>query len=131
MKKILALAFVMFFCGSAVFAAASRAADTITSSMQVKNVKAVQDAIIKGCEERGWVPVKSGENEMTATLDVRGHHVVVSIPYGESGYQIIYKDSKNMEYNPKKNTIHGKYNQWTANLDKSIKQNIDFRKELE
>lgn len=130
MKKILVLSFALLFCASAAFAA-SRNPDTITTSLSVKQVRTLYDAIVKGCEDRGWIPSKSANNEITATLDTRGHQVVVKIPYSQAGYEIIYKDSKNMNYNEKKNTIHPKYNQWTANLDKSIKANIDFRKEME
>ena len=131
MKKILVLSFMLFFCGSAVFAAAARVADTITSSIAVKDVKTLHDAIIKGCEERGWVTVKTGENEITATLNSRSHQVVVKIPYDNSGYQIIYKGSKNMKYNARRNLIHPSYIRWTENLDKSIKANIDFKKDTE
>lgn len=129
MKKIFVLSFVLLFCSAAVFAA-SKNPDTITASLSVKNKSAVYNAVLKGCGERGWIPSKSGENEITAALDIRGHHVTVRIPYDEQGYKIIYKDSRNMNYNAKRNTIHPKYNQWTANLDKSIKNNIDFKEEM-
>ena len=130
MKKILVLSFVLLFCGSTVFASASRIAETITTPIAVKNVKTLLDAIIKGCDDRGWIPSQTGENEITAILDSRTHQVVVRITYDKSGYKIIYKDSKNLGYNPKRNSIHGKYIQWTTNLDKSIKANIDFKKEM-
>ncbi|MCL2144253.1 MAG: hypothetical protein FWH43_01970 [Endomicrobia bacterium] len=130
MKKILVLSFMLFFCGSAVFAA-SRTADIVNTALAVKDVKTLHKAIIKGCEERGWIPVKTGDNEITATLDTRGHQVIVKITYNNNGYRITHKDSKNMSYNPQKNTIHPKYNQWTANLDRSIKTNVNFRKDME
>lgn len=130
MKKFLALSFALFFCCGTAFAA-SRNPDTITTPLPVKDVKTLRDAIIKGCDERGWVPSKSADNEITAVLDVRGHSVTVRIPYGIKGFEIIYKDSKNMNYNEKKNTIHPKYNQWTGNLNKSIKSSLDFKKEME
>lgn len=130
MKKILALSFTLLFCAVTAFAA-SKHPDTISTPLSVKHLKTLQDAILKGCEDRGWIPSKSGDNEITATLDVRGHHVEVRIPYNEKGYEIIYKNSKNMNYNGQKNTIHPKYNQWTANLDKSIKTSVDFRKEMD
>jgi hypothetical protein len=105
--------------------------DTITTIAKVKDAKIIYDAIIRGCEERGWNPSKSGDNEISATLYTRGHSVVVRIPYSENGYEIIYADSKNMRYSARSNTIHPKYHQWTANLNKSIRNNIDFKKGLQ
>jgi hypothetical protein len=130
MKKVVLLSLALLFCSTALFAVSNKT-EPVKTQMTVKNVKTIYDAILQGCEDRGWIPSKSGENEVTATLDTRGHKVVVRIPYSKSGYEIIYKDSKNMNYSANRGTIHPKYNQWVANLDKSIKSSIDFKKEME
>jgi hypothetical protein len=129
MKKVLMSVLAVVFCLSSAFAASNKP-DTLKVALSLKSDKAVMDAIIKGCESRGWVPSKSGDSEITATLDNRGHHVAVKISYSGSGYEIIYKDSTNMKYNAKNNTIHPKYNTWTHNLNKSIKASIDYQSEM-
>ena len=52
------------------------------------------------------------------------HKMVVDIPYTERNYSIIYRDSENLRYNEKKNTIHPRYNKWVIRLSRCINNAI-------
>ncbi len=88
----------------------------------------MQDAILKACVTHNWQAREIQPNLIEASIVVRGkHHVTVSIPYTATHYSIKYKSSVNMEYKTKKDgttVIHPNYNNWVANLDQSIRQNI-------
>lgn len=80
----------------------------------------VEQAIMNGCRARGWVPRKVSDSEIEATLNVRSHTAVVSIPYSAKGYKITYKNSNNLKYDATSNSIHSNYVNWVRNLDRSI-----------
>ena len=128
MKKIIVSAFFTALFVSVVFAASMVNPLKVEVPLSLSSDADVKKAIIAGCQEKGWVPVEKGYNEIDASLAVRQHNVTVKIAYGKSGYSIEYKDSANMNYNDKKNLIHSKYNQWVANLNKAIQQNMDYSK---
>lgn len=128
MKKVLALMFTVLFFTTTAFAAKGIKVEPLKTQLALKSAETVEAAIMQGCIDRGWVPAKVSDNKIKATLNVRAHEVVVDINYSEKGYSIEYVSSKNMQYNQKRNTIHAKYNNWTANLNKSIRENIDFTK---
>lgn len=128
MKKVLALMFSVLFFTTSAFAAKAVRVEPLQMQLSLKSVKAVEAAIMQGCVDRGWVPAKMSDNKIQATLNVRVHQLTVDINYSEKGYTIEYVSSKNMQYNQKRKTIHPKYNNWIANLNKSIQNNIDFTK---
>ncbi|MCR9277330.1 MAG: hypothetical protein NXH85_05105 [Pseudomonadaceae bacterium] len=80
----------------------------------------VQKAIMLGGSERGWIIKPAGSGELEGTLIVRSHVVKVTIPYSQSGYSILYKDSTNMKY--KNGKIHRNYNTWVLNLNGDIQR---------
>ncbi|MCL2389897.1 MAG: hypothetical protein FWD54_03240 [Endomicrobia bacterium] len=128
MKKIIASTFLTALFASVVFAASMVNPLKVEVPLSLSSDADVKKAIIAGCQEKGWVPAEKGDNQIDAVLNLRGHSVTVKIAYDKSGYSIEYKDSSNMNYNDKKNLIHSKYNQWVGNLNKAIRQNIDFSK---
>lgn len=83
----------------------------------------VRKAILLGCQRRGWTAVDNGPNALRASITIRSkHYAEVDIPYNAAGYSIIYRDSSELDYNPKRNTIHGNYNKWIGNLSRTIQQ---------
>jgi hypothetical protein len=81
------------------------------------SLEEVRTLIMKGCAERLWEPEYQGESVITCSILVRGRHFVeVEIPFSETDYSILYLDSKEMDYDPKKQSIHRKYNGWVNNL---------------
>ena len=93
-------------------------------------------AIRVAAEEQGWRIIGNAPGVVTAVLVRRSHEAVVTIGYDESSFWIDYKDSKNLNYNPKdrmgvgKNRrgvvitkgprIHPNYNLWVAELANQI-----------
>lgn len=95
------------------------------SQPKIEDVKA---AIISACRKRGWVPVVSGENKITASLDVRSKHFAeVDISYTALNYSIVYKSSRELDYNEKKRSIHRNYNKWVSMLSSSIQREFGVR----
>ncbi|MDA3852354.1 MAG: hypothetical protein PF447_13950 [Spirochaetaceae bacterium] len=46
--------------------------------------------------------------------------VRIEVIYDQSGYSINYLESKNLDENMRRMTIHKNYNRWIANLNKTI-----------
>lgn len=84
----------------------------------------VERAIIDGCRDRGWSPRKVRDGEIEATINVRIHTAVVTILYNADGYEILYKDSNNLHYDPQTKEVHSNYVAWVRNLDRSISKRL-------
>ena len=83
----------------------------------------VKEAIIAGCTRRGWRPVLDGETQIKCSILVRGkHYAEVAIPYSASNYSILYVDSRELDYNAKRQRIHRNYNGWVIKLSATIQQ---------
>lgn len=84
----------------------------------------VKKAIISGCRARGWTPVlgQTG-NLITASQLVRSKHFAeVDISYSEKSYSIVYKSSRDLDYDEKKQKIHRNYNKWVVILSNAIQR---------
>ena len=105
----------------------SKPINTITSQTYGETVTSskVEKSIVLAAQELGWITKKINDNTIEAKLILRGHEVVVTIPYTASNYSINYKDSRRMNYNQGKGTIHNNYNKWVRNLDLKIQQEIN------
>lgn len=91
----------------------------------------VRKAILLGCQRRGWTPVDNGPNALRASITIRSkHYAEVDIPYSVTGYSIVYRDSRELDYNPKRNTIHGNYNKWIGNLSGTIQKQFGVRTQV-
>lgn len=82
----------------------------------------IQKAIIAAGGKRGWIIKPAGSGQLEGTLMVRTHVVKVTIPYGRSGYSILYKDSTNMK--AKDGEIHRSYNKWVLTLNQDIQREL-------
>ncbi len=69
-----------------------------------------------------WRLVEEEPGSVTARFEKSGGKIfaVIRIFFSEEGYRIEYVDSKNLDANLEKKTIHGNYVRWIANLDKTI-----------
>jgi hypothetical protein len=85
-------------------------------------VDIVQNAILRACRERGWVPSVVQPGIIEARLNVRSHQALVEISYTEDSYAITYKNSKNLDYDD--GSIHRNYNRWVINLSNTIQKEI-------
>lgn len=52
------------------------------------------------------------------------HTAVLTIKYDAKTVRIMYKDSKDLNYDPGAGKIHGTYNRWVKNVEKSIRSNL-------
>ena len=120
MKKLLASMLVL----SAVMLAGCRTApiynvnDAAIPSGKQHSMQDIQSAIVRAGDKLGWVMrvVKPGEIE--GRLALRTHVAVVSIPYTQKSYSIVYKSSENL--NQQGSEIHSNYNGWVQNLERRI-----------
>lgn len=79
----------------------------------------VRDAILAGCEERGWLTTQKDDNTISARLLNKGRYeVYVDIIYDNTSYKIEYVKSVNLDATEDK--IHKAYAKWINFLQKSI-----------
>jgi hypothetical protein len=52
------------------------------------------------------------------------HTAVLTVKYDSKTVRITYKDSKDLNYDPKEGEIHGTYNRWVRNVEKRIRSNL-------
>lgn len=127
MKKILALlAFVIITSSNALLAQGTASTKPRTSEVYATNKSAsdVEKAIIAAATSLDWMTKKGPDGDIEARLLVRTHELTITITFSASEYTITYKDSKNLNYNAKKQTIHGNAGRWLNNLDVAIKREI-------
>lgn len=85
----------------------------------------VKIAIERAGATLGWQIKEVQPFLLQGTLVLRDHVAEVNIPYSAQRYSIVYKDSKNLQYDGK--NIHSNYNGWVQNLDKAIKVQMGIR----
>lgn len=84
----------------------------------------VKKAIMAAGAGLGWNVKEESPGNLVGTLHVRSHSAVVDIPYSRESYNIIYKSSSNLRYDPELKEIHSNYNGWIQNLDNAIKAQL-------
>jgi len=89
-----------------------------------QTVKTVEKGILAGCLDKGWTCREVSPGLIVASIDVRKHHAEANINYDVDSYSITYKDSKLLDYNGRRHTIHRNYNRWINNLDAAIHKNL-------
>lgn len=84
----------------------------------------LRGAILAAGSSRGWNmrAVKPGVIEGNITTQAVA--ASIRINYTDENYSITYMDSRGFSYNPQKQKIHPRYNNWINNLDKSILQEL-------
>lgn len=88
------------------------------------SVEDVRAAIIRAGSARGWRMREEGPNHLVGRLELRDHVAEVDIRYDARSYDITYRDSSNLEYDPESETIHSNYNSWVQNLDRDIQNQL-------
>jgi hypothetical protein len=85
----------------------------------------VKLAIERAGATLGWQIKEVQPFLLEGTLTLRRHVAVVNIPYSAQRYSIVYKDSKELNYDG--TNIHSNYNGWVQNLDNAIKIQMGIR----
>lgn len=95
-----------------------------TATGKAASMEDVQKAIIGAGAKLGWIMAVSKPGEIIGTLNVRSHTAVVTIPFSDKNYSILYKDSTNLKYDADKHTIHENYTGWIQRLDNEIRARL-------
>ncbi len=95
-----------------------------TATGKQPSLEDVQKAIIAAGVGLGWQMAVAKPGEIIATLNLRSHQAVVTIPHTTKTYSILYKDSTNLKYNAEKQTIHENYSAWIQRLDGAIRSRL-------
>lgn len=95
-----------------------------TATGKAVTLDQVTKAIIEAGAERKWSMAVVKPGHIVGTLNVRTHQAIVDIAYTTKSYSITYKDSNNLKYDVKQNTIHENYRSWIQYLDNAIKSRL-------
>jgi hypothetical protein len=87
-------------------------------------MEAIEKAILRAGLTLGWQMVPKGPGQVEGVLNLRKHQAVVDITYDMKAYNITYKNSTNLDFNPANRTIHSNYNGWIQNLEKGIRAQV-------
>ncbi|HKC92640.1 MAG TPA: hypothetical protein VKB81_01340 [Nitrospira sp.] len=101
-----------------------RDAPVQTATGHPASLDQIQKAIIDAGASLGWIMAVAKPGEIVATLNLRSHTAIVTIPFTSKNYSILYKDSTNLKYDSEKQTIHENYNGWIQRLDNTIRTRI-------
>ncbi|MCP9441208.1 MAG: hypothetical protein NNA20_01320 [Nitrospira sp.] len=99
-------------------------APVTTATGKEVSLDQVTKAIVQAGSGLGWTMTVSKPGYIIGTLNIRSHTAVVEIPYTTKTYSILYKDSTNLKYDPKEQTIHRNYKGWIERLDAAIKSQL-------
>lgn len=114
------LAVVMAGCKSTpVFNVEDQSVITGNSRASMDDVK---NAILRAGAGLGWTMRENKPGHITGTLMLRKHMAVVDIKYDTQKYGILYKDSKNLDYDG--TNIHKNYNGWIQRLNQAIQAQL-------
>lgn len=89
---------------------------------QAASLATVEQAIVRAGNSLGWAMKVETPTLITATLTLRTHTAVVSIPFSTQSYSILFKSGVDLDQ--KGDTIHKNYNGWVQNLDKAIRAQL-------
>jgi hypothetical protein len=84
----------------------------------------VRQAIVRGAGAHQWTVAAAGDDNLLATLNVRGKHtVVVDIEYSPEKFSLRYRSSVNMKAAKQhgQDVIHPYYNRWVQTLLDAIR----------
>ena len=92
----------------------------IPSKAGIQTMQSARQNIIKGMEYSGWKLKEEQPGIIGASFSHQEKLAIVDIVYRTNGYDILYKDSKNLNYYD--NRISHLYNRWVLRLDNGIRK---------
>ncbi|MEJ2359996.1 MAG: hypothetical protein P8Z75_01015 [Gammaproteobacteria bacterium] len=87
-------------------------------------MKDVEKAIVRAGVKLGWQMHPKEPGRIIGILYLRDHVAKIDIMYDKTKYSIHYLDSKNLQYDGKKNEIHSNYNGWVERLSHNIQAQL-------
>jgi len=93
-----------------------------------KSAEEIRKAVRKALFDDEWEMREIAPGRLEAKHSKRGkdqvHTAVIEVAFTGSSVRISYKDSQNLNYDAKDNTIHSTYNRWVRNLERRIRKNL-------
>jgi hypothetical protein len=93
-----------------------------------KSVEEVKRSVRKALFDEEFQTREIGPGEVQGKRTKSGkngaYSAVVSVTYDSRTVRIVYKDSENLRYDSKNQTIHGTYNRWARNIEKRVRRNL-------
>ena len=133
MKKlvlaILALGLIAFAtgCGHHHHSRSNKLIDIPAQPVKAKmSMSKMYKAIVRAATSRGWETRKRKDGLVEAVYARRDFMATVTIKYTTKSYDIDYKSSEGLRYDPVAKTIHRSYNSWVRNLQSSINSEISL-----
>lgn len=118
--KIFAVAFMMLAVASCRTATVYNVENASLNTTKPASLAQVEAAIKRAGASLGWHIKEIKPGHLEARLPVRSHVAVADIFYTTKDFSIKYKNSTNLRYDAKDNTIHSNYNGWIQNLQNAI-----------
>lgn len=86
------------------------------------NTDVLKQSILKSLMTYNWEVTYAEDGQINARYSKSENTIVadIEIIYNEETYEISYIDSKNLDVDLEKMSIHRNYNRWIANLNKTI-----------
>lgn len=96
---------------------------TVSAVGKTVSAQQVGQAIAMAATSKGWTTAIDQNGAIIATLIVRNKHtIVVTTPFAEDKFSVLYRDSSNMNYS--NGVIHPHYNSWVQNLLTAIRSEL-------
>ena len=89
---------------------------------QIQSADQVEQAVLAGLAAQHWEIISSSEHIIEARKKHSPMEVTVGVAYGYRGFSIEYQESKNMDYDAKKDTIGTDYAKWAYSLQHAIQK---------
>ncbi len=99
-------------------------ATVVSSTGNPLSLDQVRNAIVAAGTGLGWQMAPTETGHIQGTLNIRSHSAIVDISYSTESYNITYKSSSNLKYDPDDKSIHSNYNGWIQKLDSAIKARL-------
>jgi hypothetical protein len=92
-----------------------------TSSGAKPSMEKVQQAMIQAGPKHNWLITRNPDGTLNAHLSVRVHTLDLTIKFHDDQYDIVYKNSTNLQYGPNpedanRPLIHPNYTRWVKAL---------------
>ena len=84
------------------------------------DTNAIHKAALQALTGRGYIIINDSPGVITYKLEKRSYDLTMRFCYYLDEYWYEYVDSTNLDADPRKNKIHGKYFSWIKNLEKDI-----------
>lgn len=123
MKKILIL------CGALMLtltlAACGHKAQTVDNKVKgLTDPQSIEQSITLAARSLGWDVKHIDSQTMDATIKSREEQLTVTITYTPQSYIIQYKDSLNLDWDARDNSIDSQYTKWVEALDERIQEEM-------